>query len=202
MRFDGTDDQGSVGVPMSTLVTAAACTIACWVRLGAAPVDATDVWLLPALISDSANGYLGIYYGSVNAGTPRLWVYTWAVSDRKVGYTGYTIGKWTHIILSHGGEAIEITIDGTPIGAVAAPDTDNLTGTVLVGMATARFAGELDDIRFYNRWLSPPERMLLYQDSLQHCVRLLPAGRRLAAVAAALAGGQPVGAMLRMGIGR
>jgi len=78
------------------------------------------------------------------------------------------VGEWHHIAITFDGATFTIWLDGTSLGTGAATVASEPTDPIVLGMdldgdgvgtfmPSATFDGLLDDLRFYNRALSPAE---------------------------------------------
>ena len=80
-----------------------------------------------------------------------------------------TLGEWTHVSVTYDGAIIRYYVDGMPAGS-AEPSPAGDIGTSTVDMAIGarydgvyEFAGEIDEVRIYNRALSANEVKQLYK---------------------------------------
>lgn len=144
LDFDGSSDMVSI----QTTPLSGSKTTAFWVRPSAA---------ISAVLIGGNNGG---YFPYISGGS----IY---VSDEIIGYSGpisdttTTIGIWYHYCFSSNGTTVRVYKNGVDIGGLdnRNPTTINTIGAY--ASSSLSFNGAMDDIRFYNRALTPPEVSLL-----------------------------------------
>lgn len=95
--------------------------------------------------------------------------------------TNFVVNAWTHVAGTWDGATIRLYVNGALVGSTAGTGAtyDSGAGAVNIGCQSGDspagnfFLGALDDLRIYDRVLSPAHVFLLYQDSLQGYPRTL-----------------------------
>ena len=155
MTFDGVDDW--VTVPDSaSLDLTGPMTISAWVR-----PTALGAWD-QVLLKESTNGLTYALYATNASGNRPNGQFSIAGADRTVlGTSALANGAWTHLSTTYDRSAMRLYVNGTLVR------TTNRTGAVATSNSPLRiggnsiwsewFAGQLDDVRVYNRSLSTTE---------------------------------------------
>lgn len=151
-------DGGAVLVPHSgRLFPRQALTVACWVRSEQPGQD--NNWIVNSVFGQGATGYrLGVLHGKPSFQVPET-----AWSHHLQGDQPLPVGRWVHLAGTFDGQTMRIYVDGVLRGSLERPGPVNAArGTPLVLGSyaqdhTAYFRGALDDVRLYDRALSPAE---------------------------------------------
>lgn len=126
-------------------------TVALWFRPGAGWDSASYSYLI-----DTNNDADGFTFQTGDAG---IYI-SYIARDQFAGVT-FTVGVWTHIAMVHDGSTLYLYIDGKEFGTWAAVGTQSFTaGSLTIGNShtVGNFSrGHHDDVRIYNRGLSPTE---------------------------------------------
>lgn len=149
---------GAVIVPHAPrLFPRQAMSIECWVRSEQA--DQTNHWIVNSVFGQGATGYrLGVLRGN-----PAFQLPVTAWSHHLVGDEPLPVGRWVHLAGTFDGQTMRIYVDGVPRGSLERPGPVNAaarTPLVLGSYAqdhVAHFRGRLDEVRLYDRALSPAE---------------------------------------------
>jgi glucose/arabinose dehydrogenase len=154
LTFDGVDDWVTVA-DANDLDLTSAVTLEAWVR-----PTATNRWRTVAIKERPGNLIYSLY--SNNAGqrpSGNIWIGSAEVEAR--GPSSLPANTWTHLATTFDGAAVRIYVNGALAGTVAA------TGTMPTSTAPFRiggnavwgefFAGQVDDLRLYDRALSAGE---------------------------------------------
>jgi hypothetical protein len=181
ISLDGVDDYVDIGNPAVLASIASQITVSAWVNLDPVTAERKVV----AKWSDSPWGYcwlMTVYASSVNFWVqPASGTQTGAASGAPLG-----AGAWHHLAGTYDGANVRLYIDGAQAGSAAlagALRTDSTTpirigagsdGTV--GQAEP-FDGRIDDVRIYDRALTPAEITTLYTGMLPSTFTLAAAGQ-------------------------
>jgi hypothetical protein len=167
LLLDGQDDYIELGTS-SALRPAAAFTVSAWVK----PADFGDKWggagfIMadgPDCCTTTEGLGLGLHLGGGQA--PRG--YIWRTSSEQVDITGtgMTANNWHNVVFTFDGTALKLYQDGTltktqtvaPTGVARSAQNPLLIGRVRVTSASSYpFHGAIDDVRLYDRAISPAE---------------------------------------------
>lgn len=165
LQFDGTDDYITMGSPASLDLSEA--TIAFWYKLNSLP-GATSRYLVDKNASGLNTGDLHIGYGRLDT-SGRLQVNWTTPTEFQIFEDSVSLANvWKHVTVLCGTGGMIMYING-----IQQADTDASTGCLtntnpdfILGSqrgADNFFDGVLDDVRIYNRRLSPEEIRRLYQ---------------------------------------
>lgn len=173
LSFDGTDDYIDAGNPASLRITGS-MTISVWIKATSFP-GLDDNYILTKNDSDPDSGYkLAI---SSDNGPEQAYIHvTPNGSTHVVRYTNTTIvpNTWYHIAGTYDASAQTLHIytngvldDGVLSGTVPAAQHDSPV-QVVIGASFPHsidnfFSGSLDEVRVYNRAITPAEIQGLYQ---------------------------------------
>ena len=159
-NFDGSNDYVSVG-NNTVLAPTTAVTISAWVK----PLRKVDSSHYSAITSRGSINYLFM----VRQGGIVLFylpgVQNWVTGD---GAKDLFDGQWHHALVTYDGSFQRLYIDTTLISssAITGNITSNSNATLLgrdtTGASNYNFNGLMDDVRIYNRALSPQEISQLY----------------------------------------
>jgi len=206
LAFDGTDDYVTMGSP-TTLDNLSALSYCAWIY------PRTQGESLSGMIVTKTTGFDAIKTLALadNVGVNFRAKIECSSEDMSIStaVNTITLNAWQHVVLTFDGttgilykNAVNIGSDtavGTPFSDAS---NDFIIGNIADGSRT--FDGFIDDVRVYNRALSASEVLFLYHNSRIGYPGLLYSacwGRGAFAPLAAAAG-QPVGQMMRMGVGR
>ncbi|MDP3909773.1 MAG: LamG domain-containing protein, partial [Gemmatimonadales bacterium] len=179
LEFDGVDDHVSLGT--MDVPTGTGLTIGIWIK--ADDFDVTD----GRLISKSTGLLASDHYwmvSTINSTGLRFRLKTGGSTTTLATSTGQiSTGKWYHVAVTYDGVTMRIYKDGVEVAS--APKTGAINTSAGVGVAiggqpagagSAPFDGLIDDVRMYNRALTPlevsgmagdPTITLWYGDSLK-----------------------------------
>jgi hypothetical protein len=177
LAFDGSNDIVSVG-RFTPLETTSNTSFSLWFNARTFQVSGADYTGLLSYGLNEATSViymLGLRYDGSVSNRELVFEVQDAVSSYKtaVGSIVQT-DKWYHVVGRYDGSFFKAYLNGTEVGSVAAPsapkngDASNILvlGRDLFNGAAARyFDGKIDDVRIYNRSLSPTEITTLYQSS-------------------------------------
>jgi hypothetical protein len=159
--FDGAASY--IAEPNSSLNVGATFTMTGWMKVNRARSDFHVILSKGPKTTGHYEIYIAVTTGELRFFSPDL-----ANSD--VG-SGYTIddGKWHHVAISYNGSTMTFYVDGSQVATQVVSGTiSNQTALLDIGKEAAVespkfFSGSLDDLRIYNRALSPTEIQQLYQ---------------------------------------
>jgi hypothetical protein len=155
---DGTSDVATTGTAASAFVGASAKTISVWCRPASSTTDAAAVYNLGGLVAD-ADGYFGLYRGSISGGSDLFWAYNFQGAEHRVSAT-IDVGVWTHLALWHDGTNLKIYKNGAEANSTASGATDNLNGLLKVfqgNNASVSFIGDQAEVTVWNAALAAHE---------------------------------------------
>jgi hypothetical protein len=168
LTFDGMDDVVTVAAAgRRALAMTEAVTVSAWVR-PAAGVPARERFVV------SHGSYQHRYKLSLLASTspgavtPRWTIRTGAGVADLDATRPLTVGVFSHLVATYDGAAMRLFVNGAPAGeraftgVLATTDLPLLLGQMLPADSGYNFAGVLDDVRLYNRALTPAEVQGLY----------------------------------------
>jgi hypothetical protein len=116
----------------------------------------------PVIFKGGAPGGHSIYdlYAHSSLGRPSSDVVT-GVRTSVIGTAQLSASVWTHLAATYDGSNVKLYVNGTLVGTVAATGSIVQTAAALqLGAASAIggwFRGRIDEVRIYNRALSPQE---------------------------------------------
>lgn len=125
-----------------------------------------DVWHWNLVFKSDAK-FRNYYYLAVGT-KPR---FEFATGDAKVtidGQAGVNDNRWHHLVVVRNGPySAQLYVDGVLDSSASTPPSESAsvqtTGPLLIGAGNQTFfAGQIDDVRFYDRALSPDEIRQLY----------------------------------------
>ena len=166
LSFDGVDDFVSAG-DVDAIDGLSAFTVSTWVKPNSSRPAGS-----PAFISkwdDSFGGQFILYYTSTsNACDLVLWGSS-IVEANSGGTTCLEDTNWHHVVAVYDGSTIQMYIDTRPkgdakslSGGIKSGDGHDLLIGKSSGSPTHQFAGAIDDVRIYNRALTPAQIGELY----------------------------------------
>lgn len=154
LSFDGINDW--VTVPdANSLDFSTAMTLEAWVY----PTSVSN-WR-QAVLKERTGGLVYALYANMSASKPSAHI--WLGSDRSVlGSAKLLVSTWTHLAVTYDDTALKLYVNGAQVGSTV------LTGAMAPGTGPLRFGGNsdwgseffkgrLDEIRVYDRALSPAE---------------------------------------------
>jgi len=158
LEFDGVNDYVDVGTIDITGFTGS--SYSAWIKR-----DATGIEEYPRLLGLKHSGVDDIRLWYVSGSTFRFTMDDGSTS----GEISASINtKWHHVVGTHDGLTQRLFVDGVEIGSGNAKifDYSGASGETQIGRSAAwtsyTFDGSLDDVRIYNRALSPDEISRLY----------------------------------------
>ena len=159
LDFDGVDDVVVCEAPSK--VTTNRLTVSCWVL----PSVLTRGDLVTCWNNGSINSQFNLLYG-LTSGKAIFYISDGTGYNSGDSSTAMEVNKWYHIVGTYDGASVSVGVNGfieTSAAASVTLPTANLTnirfGNNLQG--DGDFTGQLDDIRVYNRVLTPSEIKLL-----------------------------------------
>jgi hypothetical protein len=165
LQFDGINDHVSNGVDVVNLISVATGTFSVWLRpTGPSLETGGGAFNLPPILGDTG-GVMGIHRGAI-LGSDKIWVYNWDGNEDVVSVS-YNPDEWVHIAWVHANGTLSGYKNGQLFGSVASGNTtlgdeDLLIGAGYVIGQNRFFTGQIDDVRIYNRALTPDEIKRLY----------------------------------------
>jgi hypothetical protein len=156
------DTTGSTGFPAGT----SHFTVSLWARVALLPADA-QILLCNGVVNDFS---LVIYRTTTGTTAPLQWMMGGDYNlDLGTPDVAWEPSRWYNILLVRGGNSMKIYRDGVVLGEStvtsgisAPPGSRNLRFGLGVPPQLHQFYGKLDDIRIYNRGLTPSEVSQLY----------------------------------------
>lgn len=169
LTLDGKDDYASVGA--AHINTSRSYAVTAWARV-------TDATRNQTVVGQDGR-FLGAFYLSYEA-SDSVWSIRLATKDADDGTLGgqrvaskqkASIGRWTHLTAVHDTVAgtVSLYVNGVLQGSTAAPETWYANGALQIGRAlyrgayTDNFAGQIDDLRLFDRPVSEGEVHQLFQ---------------------------------------
>ncbi|MGD9714826.1 MAG: LamG-like jellyroll fold domain-containing protein, partial [Thermomicrobiales bacterium] len=159
MKFDGTDDYVDAPYNSAIDVGTGDFTVSLWAKTS----NKTEYQTLFSR-DNPANGAGIILYTAPTSGVFRTWVGSIALN----GTIDIANGSWHHVVLVRTSGTIKHFVDGAFDVSAAATGNINQSNNNIVRFGKAgdgfyKLNGSLDDVRIYNRALSPAEIKNLYQ---------------------------------------
>jgi Concanavalin A-like lectin/glucanases superfamily len=153
LSFDGVDDHVRIA-DHAELDLTTGMTLEAWVR-----PTALSGWRTVVFKEQAAHMTYALY-AATSTGPPTGQAYVGGQRDAR-GTAAVPTGAWTHLATSYDGSALRLYVNGTQVRmlAVSGPMTVSSGLLKLGGNAIWRewFAGLMDDVRIYNRALTPAE---------------------------------------------
>jgi len=160
LSFDGVDDY--VGIANGIVAATADYTISAWVKISDFAVDSGAHRRIVMLKDGAGNG---ISFGTYSTGNNFMFRKTGGTSVSKVSANGYNTGVWYHVAVTKTADTtITIYVNGIADTTTLA-DAGFTAGSYIGAYITSAgsFSGSLDEVRVYNRALSPEEIKRLYK---------------------------------------
>ena len=165
LDFDGVDDYADIG---TFDVSGSGITIAAWVKADAFP-PAIDTRFISKANSITTSGTWWML-GQTNSGGDKLRFRLKAGGSTQtlIASSGdLPINTWFHAIATYDGSTMRLYKDGIEVGSVAKSGTIN-TDVISVNIGrnpdgSNHMDGAIDEVRIYNRALSPDEIKRLYK---------------------------------------
>jgi Concanavalin A-like lectin/glucanases superfamily len=149
----------------TTLMTAAAGTMAAWVNPhGAPPNHPSAISGLPVVIGDNAQ-WSGIHRGTIAGANDGFRFYNWDINSDILLVT-YTVDTWVHLAWVHGGGNLIAYKDGVQFATMASGNTGGAANVQIGFISSITLDAEIDEIRTYTRALSAADITALYQFGL------------------------------------
>ena len=172
LSFDGVDDRVSLGNPASLQITGS-LSIAAWIKADAFP-NGDDNHILSKSGSSGSVGYK--FSATIDNGVEQVYmVVSGDGTNFAQRYTATTIttGRWYHVVgvYNAAAQTIDVYVDGTLnngiLSGTVPSSVFNTSDPAYIGVYNGSFArlfdGLIDDVRIYNRALSPEEIHRLYK---------------------------------------
>jgi hypothetical protein len=177
VSFNG--NASAVEVPDSSSLEPGAVSVSAWVNAGSSPGD------FKYIVAKGAEGCLAASYGLYTGANGGLEFYvasntglSWTISPD--AGTGVWNGQWHNVVGTYNGSSVKLYVDGREVGS-GTPDTapiayglyssNNLLIGDYAGCSGTDFSGSIDEVKVFDRALSPFEIGTGYGLS-----RLLPSG--------------------------
>lgn len=150
LSFDGSNDYGSIG----DLDLPQAFSISLWIKQPSSLPSWGSVFMKRFTYGFEVNGSTA--YFSIGNGS------NWS---REIT-TPITLNQWQHLVGVYNNGQVSIYRDGAQVGVTQSGTLTNSNVPLLIGSWTGSdqfFAGQIDDVRVYNRALSSAEIIQLFQ---------------------------------------
>jgi fibronectin type 3 domain-containing protein len=157
LSFNGTNT--SVSIPNSaSLGLSSAMTLEAWVRPSVAGGGA---WRT-VVLKENGNNYAEALYANTGTNVPSANAVTGGVDHDQRGTSGgLTANVWTHLAATYDGSSLTLYVNGVQAGTQAASGAIvSSTGAVKIGgnaIWGEWFNGLIDEVRIYNRALTPAQ---------------------------------------------
>ena len=160
--FDGTDDY----VGISNTVNVPRVTISVWVYMTSYP---SSKKLVTGFMDGLANGVYDKDIYITASGYPFFYVYDGGGRTTSSGTSPLALNQWNHLVGTADGTNAYMFVNGVLVGSVAAGSTYSgytvpnffISGNI-PNQSWDYFSGSIDEVRLYNRALSPAEVSALY----------------------------------------
>jgi glucose/arabinose dehydrogenase len=154
LSFNGTSNLVSIA-DANDLDLSTGLTMEAWVR----PTTLSG-WRSVAL-KEAPGGLAYALYAHDNAPRPAGTLNTGGIDINVPGTAALPLSTWTHLALTYDGSNARLYVNGGQVGVIAAPGALRSTGNPLTiggnNIWGEWFAGQIDDVRIYNRALSAGE---------------------------------------------
>jgi hypothetical protein len=155
LSFDGVDDW--VTVPdAASLDLRTGATLAAWVR----PSSISATWRT-VVVKESTGGLVYSLFSNTHLNKPSGHVIAGGAYREAVGPAQLPLNTWTHLALTYDGANVRLYVNGNQVASATA--TGNMATSALplrIGgnaVWSEWFKGLIDELRVYNRALSPAE---------------------------------------------
>jgi len=148
-------------------ITGDEITVSAWVKIASTIAEKKVV----AKWSDSSGAFSYLLSVGLNAGfAPPIFVINVGGSKVVQSSMNLTVGKWHHIVGTYDGATVRIYVDGVERDSLAVTGNIGSTTTpVRIGAGSGSpvsgeepFDGTIDDVRIYDRGLSPDEILSMF----------------------------------------
>jgi RHS repeat-associated protein len=152
LDFDGVNDRVTVPDSDSLDLTSSGMTLSAWIK-----PDAVDDYRT-VLMKEGSTNYSYTLYSSTNTGDRPSFEFQ---NNQLLGPSALSTGAWAHLAATYDGAMMRIYINGVQVGTD--PDTDAIPVTsnqLSIGRNTIwgeYFDGLIDEVRIYDRTLTPAE---------------------------------------------
>jgi hydrogenase maturation factor HypE len=113
------------------------------------------------VMKETAGGLVYALYAHDNAPYPAAYVRAGGVDVAVAGVTSLPLNAWTHLATTYDGATLRLNVNGVVVHSQASGGTIQVsTGRLRIGGNAVWgewFAGRIDEVRIYNRALSPAE---------------------------------------------
>jgi concanavalin A-like lectin/glucanase superfamily protein/Big-like domain-containing protein len=154
LQFNGSNALVSVADAASLRLTTG-MTIEAWVR-----PSLLNSWRTVILKEDTSELAYGLY-ANTDTVRPGIWVRGGTASEFVKGTAQLALNTWTHLASTYDGSMLRLYVNGNQVTSKVVGTTINATSRPLrIGGNTVwgeYFQGLIDDVRIYNRALSPSE---------------------------------------------
>lgn len=145
-------------------ITGDEITVSCWVKIASTTAEKKVI----AKWSDSAGAFSYLLTIGTGSNDIPLFVINTGSNAVATATTNLVVGTWYHIVGTYDGVDVKIYVNGVEEGSTAR--TGNLTSTtapVRIGVGSGATSeeptdGTVDDIRIYDRGLSPEEILTIF----------------------------------------
>jgi len=170
--FDGSNDYATI--PSSTTWNFSDMTVSSWIYVTAGQNTGNTNIVRKDNVNEGGTRYIFALLSSStsNNDKPNFGVYDNGISNNAKSPTALTTG-WHHIVgTRNAGTSIKLYVDGQLVDNVADPTSGVQGGTTNLTLGgvknsvfplSEKFTGKLDEVRIYNRALSPAEVKQLYE---------------------------------------
>jgi hypothetical protein len=157
LHFDGSDYVEIPNTQSNNLLTG--FSIAAWVQLTAANHDKA---IFSKHVNGTGNGFaLGVGDLGGSGSDDHFSLYLCCGTPRLVAPAGYGDGRWHRVVATYDVVTQNLYVDGQRVNSAAGSYTTTNTTNWRIGAASdvvySGFQGNLDDVRLYDRTLSPAE---------------------------------------------
>ena len=150
LEFNGKDSVATAAVSDRLKAIKDAVTVEAWINPMSAPKGE------PGIIGEGPN-ITGTYGFTLYSATPRVYFYVRSGDNSRA--SPVPIRKWTHVVGTFDGARVQLFINGKPASSLSSKHGEVSHGMFLVmgQSGTSYYHGLIDDVRIYDRALSPKE---------------------------------------------